>query len=80
MEEKLETVALGHGLALVPATAAAYYQRPDILYRPVTGAQPYQVALATTADTAQRPEAQAFVKTALAMTAGDAADPGRMPR
>jgi hypothetical protein len=70
----------GHGLALVPATAAAYYQRPDITYRPVTGAQPYQVALATTADTAQRPEAQAFVKAALAMTAGDAADPGRVQR
>ena len=40
MEEKLEAVALGHGLALVPATAAAYYQRPDIAYRPVTGAPP----------------------------------------
>jgi DNA-binding transcriptional LysR family regulator len=45
MEEKLEAVALGHGLALVPATAAAYYQRPDITYRPVPDAQPYQVAL-----------------------------------
>src|ERR1700689_2488334 len=68
MEEKLEAVALGHGLALVPATAAAYYQRPDITYRPVTGAQPYQVALATTTETAARPEVQAFVKTALAAT------------
>jgi DNA-binding transcriptional LysR family regulator len=66
MEEKLEAVALGHGLALVPASAAAYYQRPDIVYRPVTGAPPYQVALATSADTAQRPEARAFIKTALA--------------
>jgi DNA-binding transcriptional LysR family regulator len=66
MEEKLEAVALGHGLALVPATAAAYYQRPDITYRRVTGAQPYQVALATTTETARRPEVQAFVKTALA--------------
>jgi DNA-binding transcriptional LysR family regulator len=67
MEEKLEAVALGHGLALVPATAAAYYQRPDITYRHVTGAQPYQVALATTTETARRPEAQAFVKTAVAV-------------
>jgi DNA-binding transcriptional LysR family regulator len=69
MEEKLEAVALGHGLALVPATAAAYYRRPDIVYRPVIGTQPYQVALATTTDTAQRPEAQAFIKTALALNA-----------
>lgn len=80
MEEKLEAVALGHGLALVPATAAAYYQRPDITYRPVTGAPPHQVALATTTDTAQRPEAQAFIKTALAITAGNAAAPDPTPR
>jgi DNA-binding transcriptional LysR family regulator len=72
MEEKLEAVALGHGLALVPATAAAYYQRPDITYRPVTGAQPYQVALATTTETARRPEAQAFIKTALTISAENA--------
>lgn len=65
MEEKLEAVALGHGLALVPATAAAYYQRPDIAYRPVAGAAPYQVALATTADAARRPEVRAFLAAAV---------------
>jgi DNA-binding transcriptional LysR family regulator len=67
MEEKLEAVALGHGLALVPATAAAYYRRPDVTYRPVLDAPPYQVALATTPDTAQRPHVQAFIKTAVTM-------------
>jgi DNA-binding transcriptional LysR family regulator len=72
MEEKLEAVALGHGLALVPATAAAYYQRPDITYRPVAGAAPYQVALATRTDTATRPEVQAFIKIAAAVTAPSA--------
>ena len=75
MEEKLEAVALGRGLALVPATAAAYYQRPDIAYRPVTDAPPYQVALATTTDTAQRPDAQAFVTTALAVSARNSSIP-----
>jgi DNA-binding transcriptional LysR family regulator len=79
MEEKLEAVALGHGLALVPATAAAYYQRPDIAHRPVPGAPPYQIALATTPDTAQRPEAQAFIKTALAVRARNTANRGGMP-
>jgi DNA-binding transcriptional LysR family regulator len=79
MEEKLEAVALGHGLALVPATAAAYYQRPDIAYRPVTGAPPYQVALATTPDTAQRPEAQAFIKSAITVTARNTASRGPAP-
>jgi DNA-binding transcriptional LysR family regulator len=76
MEEKLEAVALGHGLALVPATAAAYYQRGDIAYRPVTGAPPYQVALAATTETAQRVEAQAFVETAVAVSARKAANRG----
>ena len=80
MEEKLEAVALGHGLALVPATAAAYYQRPDITYRLVTGAQPYQVALATTTETARRPEAQAFVKAALATSAANAGAPDPLPQ
>ncbi len=77
MEEKLEAVALGHGLALVPATAAAYYQRPDIAYRSVVGAPPYQVALATTPDTAKRPEAQAFIKSAITVTRRNTA--GRRP-
>jgi DNA-binding transcriptional LysR family regulator len=44
LEEKLEAVALGHGLALVPASAAAYYQRNDVVYRHVADAPPYQVA------------------------------------
>jgi DNA-binding transcriptional LysR family regulator len=74
MEEKLEAVALGHGLALVPATAAAYYQRPDITYRPVTGAPPHQVALAITPDTAKRPEVQAFIKIAIAESARNSAN------
>lgn len=53
----LEAVALGHGLALVPRDSRRLLPAPDITYRPVTGARPYQVALATTAETAQRPEA-----------------------
>jgi DNA-binding transcriptional LysR family regulator len=69
MEEKLEAVVLGHGLALVPATAAAYYQRPDITYRPVTDAPPYRVALATAVGTSQRPEVSAFIAAAQALYA-----------
>jgi len=64
MEEKLEAVALGHGLALVPATAAAYYQRPDIVYRQVLDAPPYGVGLATTTEAAGRREVAAFIATA----------------
>jgi DNA-binding transcriptional LysR family regulator len=64
MEEKLEAVALGHGLAFVPASAASYYQRPDVVYLPVVDAPPYGVALATTARQAERPEIDRFVKIA----------------
>ena len=67
MEEKLEAVVLGHGVALVPASAAAYYQRPDIAYRAVSDATPYGVALATLPSAATRPEIQAFLVTAQAM-------------
>jgi DNA-binding transcriptional LysR family regulator len=64
MEEKLEAVALTQGIALVPASAAAYYQRPDIVYRPVTDAPSYQVALAAAAGQDSRPEVTAFIATA----------------
>jgi DNA-binding transcriptional LysR family regulator len=73
MEEKLEAVALKHGLALVPATAASYYQRPDVVYRPVTDAPPYGVALAMLPDAARRPEVQAFTAAARAVHADQAA-------
>jgi hypothetical protein len=42
-------------------------------YRPVLGAPPYRIALAALPDTAQRPEARAFIDTALAVTARNAA-------
>jgi DNA-binding transcriptional LysR family regulator len=67
MEEKLEAVVLGHGVALVPASAASYYQRPDIAYRAVTDATAYGVALATLPSAATRPEVIAFLATAQAV-------------
>jgi DNA-binding transcriptional LysR family regulator len=66
MEEKLEAVALGYGLALVPATAASYYQRPDIAYLPVTDAPAYKVTLATASGRRLRPEVAAFLEVATA--------------
>ena len=65
VEEKLEAVALGHGLALVPASAAEYYQRADVVYRPVADAPPYQVALAVAAGQRSRPEVESFIGTAI---------------
>ena len=70
MEEKLEAVALGHGIALLPETAARYYQRADIVYRPVTDAPPYTVALATVAAARPRPEVEDFIAAARSLYAG----------
>ena len=35
VEEKLEHVAAGHGIAIVPASTAGYYTRPDVTHLPV---------------------------------------------
>jgi DNA-binding transcriptional LysR family regulator len=64
MEEKLEAVALGRGVALLPQSAARYYQRTDIVYVPVTDGPPYHVALATPSAGSKRPEVEAFIAAA----------------
>ena len=46
VEEKLEHVAAGRGIAVLPASTARFYQRPDVTYRPVTGLAPNEVVLA----------------------------------
>jgi DNA-binding transcriptional LysR family regulator len=42
----LTAIANGYGVALVPESAARYYARPGITYRPVIGVSPSQVAVA----------------------------------
>lgn len=46
VEEKLELVAAGHGLALLPETTANFYTRPDLARVLVTDAAPNEVCLA----------------------------------
>jgi DNA-binding transcriptional LysR family regulator len=70
LEETLEAVAQGKGLALVPSSAAADHQRPDITYRPVADAPPYGVALAVAAGGEHRPEVESFLRTAIAVHRG----------
>jgi DNA-binding transcriptional LysR family regulator len=45
LEEGLEAVLLGIGLAWVPASAAAYFRRSGIVYRPVVGAPRFDIVL-----------------------------------
>ena len=46
VEEKLEHVAAGHGIVLLPLSTAAFYTRPGISYGLVTDIPPGQVCLA----------------------------------
>ncbi|MEV5740312.1 LysR substrate-binding domain-containing protein [Microbispora rosea] len=46
VEEKLEHVAAGHGVVILPLSAAAFYTRPDVTYVPVSDIPPNQVCLA----------------------------------
>jgi DNA-binding transcriptional LysR family regulator len=46
VEEKLEHVAAGHGIVLLPLSTAAFYTRPGIAYGQVTDIPPGQVCLA----------------------------------
>ncbi|GAB3961780.1 LysR family transcriptional regulator [Actinoallomurus acanthiterrae] len=60
----LEVVALGQAVALVPASLAARNVRPDVTYRPVRDAAPYQT-LALWPTGSRSPWITWFVKTAL---------------
>ena len=46
VEEKLEHVAAGRGIAVLPASTAQFYSRPDVVYVPVSDLPPGEVALA----------------------------------
>ncbi len=46
VEEKLEHVASGHGVIMLPRSVTEYYSRPDVVYVPVHDAEPDEVLLA----------------------------------
>ena len=46
VEEKLEHVAAERGIAVLPASTAQFYSRPDVVYVPVSDLPPGSVALA----------------------------------
>jgi DNA-binding transcriptional LysR family regulator len=62
--ELLEVVALGQAVALVPASLAARNVRPDVAYRPVRDAAPYQTLVLWPAGS-RSPGIAWFVKAAL---------------
>ncbi|GAA4587063.1 LysR substrate-binding domain-containing protein [Planotetraspora phitsanulokensis] len=46
VEEKLEHVAAGRGISILPESTATYYQRPDVACVPILDIPPSEVALA----------------------------------
>ena len=61
----LTAIANGHGIALAPESAARYYSRPGITYRPVTGVSPSQVGVAWPPANDSNPVVRDFVRCCL---------------
>lgn len=62
-QEIMALVGAGRGVCLVPVTAALHDQRPDVVYIPVTDAEPAVVSLASPPDRSS-PMVKTFVATA----------------
>ncbi|WP_371629287.1 LysR family transcriptional regulator [Streptomyces sp. NBC_00341] len=45
-DEWLNAIANGYGVSLTPQATARFYQRPDVVYRPVSGVSPSRVGVA----------------------------------
>lgn len=58
----LSAIANGYGIALAPESAARFYARPGIVYRPVTGVTPTQVGVAWAPTATDDPVVQDFVR------------------
>jgi DNA-binding transcriptional LysR family regulator len=71
----LTAIANGDGIALAPESAARYYSRPGITYRPVTGLSPSQVCVAWPPSHDSNPVVQDFIRCCL-----DSTVPNRRPR
>jgi DNA-binding transcriptional LysR family regulator len=50
IEEKFELIAAGHGIAVLPRSITRYYPRSDLVYLPVTDAQPLETCIVVTED------------------------------
>ncbi|GLY49059.1 LysR substrate-binding domain-containing protein [Lentzea sp. NBRC 102530] len=65
-DEFLSAIAGGYGIALVPSSASHFHSRPDVVYVPVTGVSPSEVAVAWLPDAGEA--AADFVRCCLEVT------------
>ncbi|MFB8771313.1 LysR family transcriptional regulator [Streptomyces broussonetiae] len=61
-DDWLSAITNGYGIALAPASAARFYARPGVVYRPVSGVSPSQVAVAWAPADDANPVVQDFVR------------------
>ncbi|MEV6396035.1 LysR family transcriptional regulator [Streptomyces sp. NPDC051907] len=64
-DDWLSAIANGYGVALAPASAARFYARPGVAYRPVSGVSPSRVGVAWTPADDAHPVVQDFVRCCL---------------
>ncbi|MEV7341750.1 LysR family transcriptional regulator [Streptomyces sp. NPDC093544] len=64
-DDWLSAIANGYGVALAPESAARFYARPGIVYRPVSGVSPSRVGIAWAPADDSDPVVQAFVRCCL---------------
>ncbi|MEU1668424.1 LysR family transcriptional regulator [Streptomyces sparsogenes] len=64
-DDWLSAIANGYGIALAPASAARFYARPGVAYRPVSGVSPSQVGVAWALADETNPVVQDFVRCCL---------------
>jgi DNA-binding transcriptional LysR family regulator len=65
-DDWLSAIANGYGIAFPPESSARFYSRPGIVYRPLSGISPSQVAIAWTPTADKDPAVQDFVHCCLA--------------
>jgi DNA-binding transcriptional LysR family regulator len=70
-DDWLGAIAHGRGVALAPASAARFYTRPDVVYRPVDGVGPSRVGVAWAPRDDADPVVGDFVRCCAAAAAGD---------
>ncbi|MFJ9829666.1 LysR family transcriptional regulator [Streptomyces sp. NPDC101160] len=61
-DDWLSAIANGYGIALAPASAARFYARPGVVYRPVRGVSPTRLAIAWAPANDADPAVRAFVR------------------
>lgn len=76
LEEKFELIASGRGIALVPASVAGSYSRPDLVYLTVTDAPPVETCLAVPESNCADPVTD-FLNIATATLRGRSGEPER---